>query len=138
MPRATSATQMSTNPSYGGISKRARANLQLEKGKTYFHDNQHLIFERYGEDNRLVFKLRRTELTFRIDWTDSRSDLPTNEWVIAMIAAGRFKTDEEYPAGTKSSRFMMSEEEATELDPGAVIRHDILCGLDKLGRVSIS
>lgn len=117
------------------LSKHVRAAIQLKRGNSYFFDGQQMVFERYGEDNRLIFKLIHTELTFRVDWKESRSDLPTSDWVISMISAGRFHTRDPGPSLVKSNRFMMGEEEARKIDPGSVIRYKILVGLDKLGSV---
>lgn len=115
------------------LSTQVRATIQLKRGNSYFFDGQQMVFERYGEDNRLIFKLIHTELTFRIDWRESRSDLPTSDWVISMLAAGRFHTRNPGPSLVKSNRFMMGEEEARKIDPGSVIRYKILVGLDKIG-----
>jgi putative transposase len=130
--KSTGPSSQSTAPSFH-ISGSARACVKIERGKQYFFDNQAVIFEKFGEDERLIFRVIQTELVLRVDRYDARSDIPTKAWLTDMIAVGRFREKSETASGITPARFMMTEEEARLLDPPCVIRYKILTQIDRQG-----
>jgi putative transposase len=123
----------SMSPTYN-ISRVARACIQLKRGELYDFDNQLVIFERFGDDGNLIFRLLHSELPLRIDLHDPRSDLPDKAWLTDMVAVGRFKGKPRQTGPITPSRFMMTEEQARKLDPTSVIRYQILVQADRIGQ----
>jgi putative transposase len=117
-----------------GISATARACIKLTTGALYEFDSQAIIFERFGDDGNLIFKLLHSELPLRVDRYNPRSDLPDNAWLTNMVAVGRFKVKVRKTGPITPSRFMMSEEQARKLDPTSVVRYQILVQTDRLGQ----